>query len=80
MGFRDVYISGLHPACFFVKALTKMAGFWLVDVAARTIHSGIRNLWLQMARAVFVQSDIGQAEWLLTEILVSHSSIHYAIQ
>ena len=57
----------------FSNTLTEMAGFGLVDMAARSaINSRIWNLQLQMARVVFGQNDIGQLERLLAEIPLSH--------
>ena len=42
-----------------------------VDAAARSVHTGIRHMHLQMAKAVLGQSDLGQMERLITEIPVT---------
>ena len=52
-----------------------MAGFGLVDVTSRAVHSGFWSLHLQMVRAVFSQNNIGQLERLLAEIPMSHESL-----
>ena len=57
------------------NALTEMTRFVMVDVAARAVHSGIQNLYLQTTSAVFGQTDIGQLERLCAEILVSPDSL-----
>ena len=57
------------------NTLTEMPGFGMVDVATSAVHARIRNLHLQMAQAVFSQTDIGQLEQLLMEIPVSSNSL-----
>ena len=36
-----------------------------INIAAHTVHAGIRNLCVETAKAIFSQNDIGQLERLL---------------
>ena len=53
------------------NALNEIAGFRMVDAAARSVHAGIRHLRMQTAKAVLGQSDLGQMERLIAEIPVT---------
>ena len=53
------------------NALNNIAGFGMMDAASRSVHEGIRNLCLQMAKSVLDQPDPGQMERLIAEILVT---------
>ena len=53
-----------------VNTMNEMVGIGIVDVAARAVHSRVRNLWVQTTKVVF-----SQLERLLAKIPVSHQSL-----
>ena len=57
------------------NALNEIAGFSMVNAAARKVHAGIRTLRLQTAKAVLGQSALGQMERLLTKIPVTADAL-----
>ena len=57
------------------NALNEIAGFGMVDAAARSVHVGIRHLRLQTVKAVLGQSDLGQMERLIAEIPVTADAL-----
>ena len=71
----------LHTTCdrmqcaSLANVVIEMAGWGGIEVAACTLHAGIRNLCVETAKAIFGQNDIGQLERLLAEVTVSHQCL-----